>query len=305
MGSWKETCENFIKYLKTQKNLSEHTAQSYRSDLKHFLQYIESAQISEPAEVNLKIIRNYLSQLYEAGYARSTISRRLATLRSLFRYLCQVGKIDNNPLVLVRTPKQTKYLPQFLYSTEVNDLLDNPAGKGKLEIRDHAILELLYSSGIRIGEAVQIDVGDVDFGRRSLRVKGKGQKERIVPFGSHASAALQWYMMEGRPLICGKKNPSPIEPLFVNWRGKRLTTRGAYGIINKYLKKVAPTRNLTPHSLRHTFATHLLEGGADLRSVQELLGHSRMSSTQIYTHVTGERIKAVYEKAHPRAKERK
>jgi integrase/recombinase XerC len=305
MGSWKETCENFIKYLKTQKNLSEHTAQSYRSDLKHFLQYIESAQISEPAEVNLKIIRNYLSQLYEAGYARSTISRRLATLRSLFRYLCQVGKIDNNPLVLVRTPKQTKHLPQFLYSTEVNDLLDNPAGKGKLEIRDHAILELLYSSGIRIGEAVQIDVGDVDFGRRSLRVKGKGQKERIVPFGSHASAALQWYMMEGRPLICGKKNPSPIEPLFVNWRGKRLTTRGAYGIINKYLKKVAPTRNLTPHSLRHTFATHLLEGGADLRSVQELLGHSRMSSTQIYTHVTGERIKAVYEKAHPRAKERK
>ena len=154
MGSWKETCENFIKYLKTQKNLSEHTAQSYRSDLKHFLQYIESAQISEPAEVNLKIIRNYLSQLYEAGYARSTISRRLATLRSLFRYLCQVGKIDNNPLVLVRTPKQTKYLPQFLYSTEVNDLLDNPAGKGKLEIRDHALLELLYSSGIRIGEAV-------------------------------------------------------------------------------------------------------------------------------------------------------
>lgn len=243
MGSWKETCENFIKYLKTQKNLSEHTAQSYRSDLKHFLQYIESAQISEPAEVNLKIIRNYLSQLYEAGYARSTISRRLATLRSLFRYLCQVGKIDNNPLVLVRTPKQTKYLPQFLYSTEVNDLLDNPAGKGKLEIRDHALLELLYSSGIRIGEAVQIDVGDVDFERRSLRVKGKGQKERIVPFGNHASAALQWYMMEGRPLICGKKNPSTTEPLFVNWRGKRLTTRGAYGIINKYLK-VAPARTL-------------------------------------------------------------
>ncbi len=301
----KETCEQFIKYLQTQKNLSEQTAQSYRCDLKHFLQYLESEQIGELSDVNLKITRNYLSQLYEADYARSTISRRLACLRSLFRYLCQAGKIDNNPLVLVRTPKKAKHLPQFLYSNEVNDLLDKPVAKGKLEIRDHALLELLYSSGLRIGEAVQLNIGDVELQLRSLRVKGKGQKERIVPFGSCAGAALQRYMKEGRPLICGKKEPLPAEPLFVNWRGKRLTTRGAYGIITKYLKRVAPTRHLTPHSLRHTFATHLLEGGADLRSVQELLGHSRMSSTQIYTHITGERIKAVYEKAHPRAKERK
>lgn len=305
MGNWKEICNDFLKYLRTQKNLSEQTALSYSCDLKHFLHYLESMQIREPVEVNLRIIRKYLSQLHEAGYARSTISRRLACLRSLYRYLCQAGKIDSNPLVLVRTPKKEKRLPQFLYSTEVQSLLNGSNEKGKLGIRDHALLELLYSSGLRIGEAVQINVGDVEFELRSLRVKGKGQKERVVPFGSCAGAALQRYMMKGRPLICGKKEPLPADPLFVNWRGKRLTTRGAYGIITKYLKRVAPTRNLSPHSLRHTFATHLLEGGADLRSVQELLGHSRMSSTQIYTHVTGERIKAVYEKAHPRAKERK
>lgn len=303
MENWKDICDDFLKYLRTQKNLSEQTVLSYSSDLKHFLKHLDSMQIKEPAEVNLRVIRNYLSQLHEAGYAHSTISRRLACLRSLFRYLCQTDKIKDNPLVLVRTPKKAKRLPQFLYSTEVQCLLNNTWEKGKLGIRDHALLELLYSSGLRIGEVVQINVGDVEFELRSLRVKGKGEKERIVPFGSFASDALQRYMKEGRPLLSGKKNPLPTDPLFVNWRGERLTTRGAYGIITKYLKKVAPNRNLTPHSLRHTFATHLLNGGADLRSVQELLGHSRMSSTQIYTHVTGERIKAVYEKAHPRAKE--
>lgn len=304
MGIWQQICDDFIRYLKTQKNLSEHTVLAYSCDLEHFHQYIASVQIAELADVNLRIIRNYLSQLHEAGYARSTISRKLACLRSLFRYLYQTGKIDSNPMVLIRTPKKTRPLPRLLYSGEVERLLDNPSKKGKLVLRDHALLELLYSSGIRIGEAVQINLGDVEFEQGALRVKGKGQKERVVPIGSYAITALQRYINESRRLLCSNKIASPADPLFVNWRGKRLTTRGAYGIITKYLKKVAPNKNLTPHSLRHTFATHLLDGGADLRSLQELLGHSRMSSTQIYTHVTGERIKAVYDKAHPRAKER-
>lgn len=304
MEIWQQTCADFIKFLKTQKNLSEHTVLAYSSDLRHFIQYLASVEVAEPAEVNLRTIRYYLSQLYEAGYARSTISRKLACLRSFFRYLCQTGKINSNPMLLIRTPKKTKPLPQLLYSDEVDRLLDEPGEKGRLGLRDQALLELLYSSGIRIGEAVQINLGDVEFEQGALRVKGKGQKERVVPIGTYAVAALQKYLNESRRLICGHKIVSPIDPLFVNWRGKRLTTRGAYGIITKYLEKVAPNRNLTPHSLRHTFATHLLEGGADLRSLQELLGHSRMSSTQIYTHVTGERIKAVYDQAHPRAKER-
>jgi integrase/recombinase XerC len=304
MGIWQQICDDFISYLKTQKNLSEHTVLAYSCDLKCFHRYIASEQIAELADINVRIIRNYLSQLYEAGYARSTISRKLASLRSLFKYLCQTGKIDSNPMVLIRTPKKTRPLPRLLYSGEVEILLDNPNEKGKLGLRDHALLELLYSSGIRIGEAVQINIEDVEFELRTLRVKGKGQKERVVPIGSYAITALQRYINESRRWLCSNKIPSPADPLFVNWRGKRLTTRGAYGIITKYLRRVAPNRNLTPHSLRHTFATHLLDGGADLRSLQELLGHSRMSSTQIYTHVTGERIKAVYDKTHPRAKER-
>ncbi|HBI26430.1 MAG TPA: tyrosine recombinase XerD, partial [Peptococcaceae bacterium] len=252
MEIWQQICADFIKYLKTQKNLSEHTVLAYSSDLKRFCQYLASVKVAEPAEVNLRIIRNYLSQLYEAGYARSTISRKLACLRSLFRYLCQAGKIDSNPMLLIRTPKKTKSLPRLLYSGEVEILLDNPGKKGKLGLRDHALLELLYSSGIRIGEAVQINLGDVEFEQAVLRVKGKGQKERIVPIGTYAFVALQRYINESWRLLCGNKIASPTDPLFVNWRGKRLTTRGAYGIITKYLKKVAPNRNLTPHSLRHT-----------------------------------------------------
>jgi integrase/recombinase XerC len=305
MGIWQDICHEFINYLKTQKNLSDQTAVSYLSDLKHFQSYLENKQIKSPEGVTTNIIRDYLSQLYKTGYARSTISRRLSCLRSFFRYLNQSGRINTNPLLLISTPKKGRALPQFLYQTEVEKLLHQPESrKGMLGLRDRAMLELIYSSGLRIGEVVQINITDMDFSGRSVRVRGKGRKERIVPFGDHASDALQEYLQKARPVLTGKKIPSSEEPFFVNFKGNRLTTRGIYGIITKYLKMVAPFRNLTPHSLRHTFATHLLEGGADLRSVQELLGHSRMSSTQIYTHITGERIKSVYQKAHPRAKEK-
>ncbi|NLH27911.1 MAG: tyrosine recombinase XerC [Syntrophomonadaceae bacterium] len=305
MGIWQDLYDEFIIFLKTQKNLSDQTALSYLSDLNHFQSYLQDKQIETPEEVTINIIRDYLALLYKSGYARSTISRRLSCLRSLFRYLSQTGKINNNPLTLIRSPKKGRPLPQFLYQTEVEKLLEQPkSSRGALSLRDQAMLELFYSSGLRIGEIVQINIIDIDFSGRVVRVKGKGRKERIVPLGSYACQALFQYLQEARPVITKNRNPLPEDPFFVNSRGKRLTTRGVYGIVTKYLKEVAPFRNLTPHSLRHTFATHLLEGGADLRSVQELLGHSRMSSTQIYTHITGERIRSVYQKAHPRAKVR-
>lgn len=306
MENWQKACEQFQKYLKTQKNLSDNTVLNYMSDLCHFWDWLsKNHDLSEVEQVKVRHIRGYLASLYEAGYARSTISRHLACLRTFFKYLVQINAIPTNPMALVRGPRRTRYLPQFLYPDEIAVLFDTPKGNSDLAIRDRALLELLYSSGLRIGEVAKINIGDVDFSIGSLRVQGKGRRERVVPFGSSAATAMEKYLQRARPRLTKSEHPNQKDPFFVNWRGKRLTTRGLYGIITGYLHKVAPTRNLTPHSLRHTFATHLLEGGADLRSVQELLGHARMSSTQIYTHITGERIKAVYEKAHPRAKKRR
>ena len=293
----------FLNYLKNQKNLSEKSIINYSADLDHFLTFLKSsAQIFELDQIETKHLREYLSQMYSLGYARSTIARRMVGLRAFFRYLYQLNAVKTNPLTLVRTPKGSRRLPQFLYPHEINTLLDTQDRNDLLGIRDRAMLELFYSSGLRIGEIVQINIGDLDFSLRCLLVKGKGKKERMVPFGKRAAEALSLYYVKARPLITGRPEPDVNEPFFVNWRGQRLTTRGVYGIVTGYLKEVAPTRNLSPHALRHTFATHLLDGGADLRSVQELLGHARMSSTQIYTHVSVEKIKMVYDSAHPRAK---
>lgn len=304
MEKWQHFCDEFKKYLTTQKNLSDRTVISYTSDLHRFRCWLASNyDLWDPLQVTTRHIRGYLVSLYEGGYARSTVARHLSCLRTFYKYLTRINAVSANPLTLVHSPRKARYLPQFLYFEEVIKLVE-AAGEGSaLALRDRALLELFYSSGLRINEVVQLNIGDVDFSLRSLRVKGKGGRERIVPFGTPAAIALNKYLQTARPQLTGELVPDPGAPFFVNWRGKRLTTRGLYGIIVGYLRKVAPTRNLTPHSLRHTFATHLLEGGADLRSVQELLGHARLSSTQIYTHITGERIKAVYERTHPRARE--
>lgn len=300
--NFQENRQDFIDYLKNQKNLSAKTVLNYASDIDHFLVFIKSSlQIEAIEQIDTNSVRQYLSHLYRSGYARSTVARRLACLRTLFKYLAQTRQISVNPLTLIHTPKGSKHLPQFLYPREVALLLDSHDKAGPLDIRNRAMLELLYSSGLRIGEVVQINTGDVDYQLRCLLVKGKGKKERVVPFGSYAADVLMIYLRKVRPILTGKKESCLNDPFFVNWRGQRLTTRGAYGIITKCLREAAPNRHLSPHALRHTFATHLLEGGADLRSVQELLGHVRMSSTQIYTHVSGERIKMIYDQAHPRA----
>lgn len=291
----------FIYYLKNQKNLSEKTVLNYLTDLNHFYEFLKLIPILELREITPRVIREYLAQLYEAGYAHNTIARRLACLRAFFKYLLKIRIIETNPLTLIRAPRGIKRLPQFLYLKEVNILLSSVNQNNILGLRDNALLELLYSSGLRIGEVAQVNIGDLDFALCCLLVKGKGKRERVVPFGLYAAMALKTYLTKARPHLIGKAEVLPEEPFFVNWRGQRLTTRGIYAIVKKYLKRVDLTRNLTPHAIRHTFATHLLDGGADLRVVQELLGHSRMSSTQIYTHVSRERIKTVYEKAHPRA----
>lgn len=293
----------FIDYLKCHKNLSEKSLLSYAADLLHFFKYLESvAQITDIGRIAAKDVRQYLSHMYSSGYARNTIARRVICLRSFFRYLLQQGFIEKNPMSFIRTPKGVRRLPQFLYTHEINALLDEWSRNDALGMRDRAMLELFYASGLRIGEIVRINIGDIDFSLRSLLVKGKGKRERIVPFGRRAEDALRAYCEQARPQITGVLHPDRSEPFFVNHRGQRLTERGVYGIITKYLREISPTRSLSPHALRHTFATHLLDGGADLRSVQELLGHARLSSTQIYTHVSGEKIKAVYESTHPRAR---
>lgn len=302
MDPFQKLKNNFNNYLRNQKNLSEKSVINYLSDLDHFLDFLKISKITEPDRVEQRTIRHYLSRLYEAGYARATVARRLACLRTFFKYLSEQKIIETSPLTLIRAPKKTRRLPQFLYSHEINTLFSSLEQENILDLRDRALLELLYGSGLRIGEVVQINIGDLDFSLRSLLVKGKGRRERVVPFGSYAAEALEIYLTRARPLITGELQPPCSDPLFVNWRGKRLSTRGVYGIVSKHLRRLEPARNLTPHALRHTFATHLLERGADLRSVQELLGHQRLSSTQIYTHVSGERIKAAYERAHPRAK---
>lgn len=301
MINYQEICCEYKNFLKNQKNLSDKTILNYAADCDRFFKYLASSYITELAHIDVKVMREYLARLYEAGYARSTIARHLACLRSLFRYLYQREIVEANPLLLLHAPKKTRRLPQFLYGQEMAQLLDQPQQGNILAIRDRAILELFYSSGLRIGEAVLINMGDIDLELRSLLVKGKGLKERMAPIGRQAAGAIRIYLGRARPLLA----PGPVgpgDPLLVNWRGGRLSTRGLYRIIVKYLEGLGLARRLTPHALRHSFATHLLDGGADLRSVQELLGHARMSSTQIYTHVSGERIKKVYEDAHPRAR---
>jgi site-specific recombinase XerD len=214
--------------------------------------------------------------------------------------------IDENPLRQLRTPKKGRQLPHFLPYHEVLELLELPELDNPLGLRDRAILELFYASGLRISELVQLDAGDIDWSSRMLHVTGKGGKDRIVPFGSEAAGALGDYWEEGRPVLAARRKEHPVEPeeesaVFLNRLGGRLTQRGVQYRVRKYVDKLALVRRLTPHTLRHTFATHLLEGGADLRTVQELLGHESLSSTQIYTHITQAQLKAVYRSAHPRA----
>ena len=289
---------DFLKCLKNEKNYSKYTIINYGKDLKLFEKFLEEEKISDIKKIDYKIIRQYLSFLYDFDYENKTIARNLSTIRSFFKYLMKENIIKNNPMILIENPKLDKKLPKVLNSIEVDDILNIPDNETPLGQRDSLILELIYSTGIRVSELVNIKIQDIDFNDKKIIITGKGNKERIVLFGNVLLKKLNLYLNDGRKKLI--KNS--IDYLVLNSQGNKITSRGVELIIDKILKKGGITYKISPHTLRHTFATHMLNNGADLKTVQELLGHESLSTTQIYTHVSNERLRTVYLNTHPRGK---
>ena len=293
--------DGFLRYLKIERNSSELTLKSYGEDFGSLLDYFRDrvGETPEPGLVHIAQLRGYVSYLHECDYARTTIARRLASLRSFFRYCQREGLVTANPTKALRTPKVGRKLPHFLTTEQVIKLLESPPANEVDGLRDRAILETLYSAGLRVAELVSLNVSDWDNDANIVRVFGKGRKERIAPIGRHAAKALYRY------LDVRKVNPEASDDdrdaIFLSRLGTRLTTRSIGRMLEKYLLLTGLDKITTPHTLRHSFATHLLDGGADLRAVQELLGHKSLTTTQIYTHVSTKRLRDTYENAHPHA----
>ncbi len=285
--------DRFLRFLEAEKNASPHTIKNYRSDLIEFFGFLGKCSL---ADVNYLSIRRFLAHLKEKEFLRSTVSRKLACLKSFFKYLTREHLVLANPASGIATPKRERRLPSFLETKEVEHLIETTKGDSWEMKRDRAILETLYSSGIRVSELVGLNWEHVDLLSGLLKVRGKGKKERIVPIGSCASDAIKDYMD-----VTQTDSNSNSVPLFLNRSKTRLTDRSVRRIILKCAKRAALKKGISPHTLRHTFATHLLDRGADLRSVQELLGHAHLSTTQIYTHVSAKRLREAYDQAHPRA----
>jgi integrase/recombinase XerC len=290
----KQAIEQFCNYLENERNASAHTLDAYRSDLEQFSAFLQGIGAPPLEAVDHLTIRRYLAQLHK-GLAKSSIGRKLSALRALFRYQVREGRLEKNPAELVGTPKKEKRVPFHLNIDQVTSLVLAPAEAGELPLRDRAILETLYSCGLRVSELTGMNVGDLDLEAGLARVLGKGDKERIVPVGSCACRALAAYLEE-------RGNPGSDRPLILNARGGRLTRRSVARVVDAHMLLIASMRKVSPHTLRHTFATHLLEGGADLRAIQELLGHASLSTTQKYTHVSIDRLMEVYDRAHPKAR---
>ncbi|MHB8916899.1 MAG: tyrosine recombinase XerC [Desulfocucumaceae bacterium] len=296
--------DGFIRYLEAEKNYSPHTVACYRRDLFHGVDFFAGALGKKdndlmPGDLSAGLMRSYLGDLFYIGLAKTSISRRLAAWRSFYRYLGREGLVERNPLKGVSSLKRDKRLPLFLFREECSALIESPGQNDPLAIRDRALLETLYASGIRVGELVGLDVEDANLAGGELLVLGKGARERVAPLGSYAVKALALYLEAARTRLVGKTSE---KALFLNNRGGRLTDRGVRKIIKKYVNSLGIQSTVSPHTMRHTFATHMLDGGADLRAVQEILGHKNLSTTQIYTHLTRERLKEVYLRAHPRVK---
>ncbi len=292
--------ERFMVYLEIGKNVSPLTLQAYRSDILQFLK-LQNDDVDSLLGVDHLTLRRYLAWLKEKGYTRRTVARKLSATRSFLFFLHKEGLIEGGKWTTVARPKQEKNLPRFLYYHEVEALLEAPDPKTAYGLRDRAILELIYSSGLRASETVGLKVDCLQSGERLVKVYGKGRKERIVPVGTVAALLIEKYIDEARPLLAANnKDANTYDQLFLNRWGRPLSDRGLRYLFQKYIRKVSYKIGITPHSLRHSFATHLLEGGADLRVVQELLGHVSLSTTQVYTHVTKERLRDVYRSAFPR-----
>jgi integrase/recombinase XerC len=294
----------FLQFLAVERNTSAYTVKSYREDLSALVDYLTEAhggRLPSPGDVTVSDLRGYVAALHESGYAKTSIARHLASLRGFFRFGQREGWAETNPAKPLRNPRKGRTLPHFLSAEDLGRLFDAPPSDEPMGLRDRAILETMYSAGLRVSEVVGLDEGDLDFDAAILRIRGKGRKERLSPIGSYATRAIQLWLKTRR--LHPRVPEGPAAPVFVNKFGQRLTTRSVGRMLEKYLKLAGLDRRTTPHSLRHSFATHLLDRGADIRSVQELLGHKSLVTTQIYTHVSTAALREVYERAHPRAKQ--
>jgi integrase/recombinase XerC len=300
--------DEFMRHLKYERNASDHTLRNYESDLVQFYDHVAppdgkgNRREVDVVAIDHLTIRDYLASLYEKNKKKSSIHRKLAALRTFFRYLCREGVLEVNPAKMAHSPRVERKLPNHLTIEQMIKFIETPETETVLGKRDRAILELLYASGIRVSELVNLNLPDIDFNNQTLRVKGKGRKERIAPFGDHAKKALQEYLGVRSELLV-EADPEKIDPaaVFMNYQGTRITTRSVGRMVDKYVKLCADIHHISPHSLRHSFATHMLDAGADLRAIQELLGHVRLSTTQQYTHVSMDKLMEVYDKAHPKA----
>jgi tyrosine recombinase XerC len=281
--------DKYLTYLEIEKNYSPHTLLNYRLDLEEFIKFLKDSPIEK---VEYFTLRKFLAELKAKNHMPRTLARKVSSLRSFYKFLQREGYIKNNPAVLVQTPKLDKKLPKFLTEDEMTRFIEAPDIVKHFGRRDRAILETLYSAGLRVSELVSLNVDHVDLIGNIVKVAGKGKKERLVPIGDKAVDAIKDYL---------DHRESEAAALFLNKNGTRLSTRSICNLTHKYIRQISVQTNVSPHVLRHSFATHLLNRGADLRSVQELLGHVNLSTTQIYTHVTTERLKSIYDKAHPRA----
>lgn len=292
--------ERFLTHLADQREASPETIRAYRTDLTRFAAHAASGGSTVPRleRIDALVVRSYVAALHREGLERTSIARRLSAVRSFLRFAVRQGKLTHNPATGIPTPRIPKRLPRALTVDETFALLDTIPTEDLAGVRDRALLELLYAAGLRVGELVGLDIEDLDLGADMLRVLGKGRKERMVPFGGKASAALQAWLQASAVL---RRTASHPEAVFLNLRGGRLTDRSVRRVLDRRLREAAVRGRVSPHALRHSFATHLLGGGADLRSIQELLGHASLSTTQRYTHVTPDSLMEVYDRTHPRA----
>jgi integrase/recombinase XerD len=289
---------DFLAYLEFERGLSRNTLDAYRTDLLQYGRFLEEREQSA-LEATPGDVSDFLQKLAVNGASPATIHRKSACLRSFYRHLRRDGLLDTDPTASLSTPRRSRKLPQVLTRAEVERLLAQPSGTEPAALRDRALLEVMYACGLRASEAIGLELMDVDIEEGVLRARGKGSKERVVPIGQAALKALRIYVERGRP---GLVKGAPEAHLFVNFRGGHLTRQGLYKIVRRHAQTAGLADRMSPHTLRHTFATHLLSGGCDLRSVQEMLGHADVSTTQLYTHLSSERLKDVYFRAHPRAR---
>ncbi|MFO1445897.1 tyrosine recombinase XerC [Bacillus sp. Bva_UNVM-123] len=298
-GNVNNSLNMFIEYLQIEKNYSQYTIEHYQHDIDEFFMFMNEQAIINVTDVTYYDVRIFLTKLYDKKLARKSVARKISCLRSFYKFLVREKIVAENPFTLASIPKAEKKLPEFFYEEELSQLFKACETETPLGQRNKALLELLYATGMRVSECSQIRLKDLDMSLSTVLVRGKGKKERYIPFGSFASDALYVYIQNGRKSLLYQNNVNDF--LFLNFRGGQLTSRGIRLILNKLIEQSALTGKIHPHMLRHTFATHLLANGADMRTVQELLGHAFLSSTQIYTHVTNEYLRKTYMTHHPRA----